>query len=119
MKIAWFLHALDSELGSEIVVEFKAAAAEVRFPAEPIVTWVQPGQWEDHTLNRARAWSHDNPDGLVLYMHTKGAHHAFVKDGHDTQKLWRGVMTDRLLCAWVARLEDLQGYDTSGVWWLT
>ena len=28
-------------------------------------------------------------------------------------------MTDRLLCAWVARLEDLQEYDTSGVWWLT
>ena len=112
--VAWFLHALDSSLGREIAKELISAGEESGFPAKPEITWVPEGTWEDVTLNKVRAWSRENPDALVLYTHTKGA----LRQDR-AQELWRGVMTDRLLRAWPARISDLQANDTSGVWWLT
>lgn len=114
MDIAWFLHALDNAAGREIVREFEEAATESRFPVTPVVTWAQPGEFEEHTLNKARTWSRTRRDGAVLYTHTKGAYRP-----DEAQKPWREVMIDRLLRAWPARLANLAEHDVAGVWWLT
>lgn len=117
MRVAWFIHALDTPPGRDVVQELAEAAAETDFPVAPRVTWASPGMWEEHTLNKARSWSTGNPDGLVLYTHTKGAYHDSFQNGLDFQALWRQEMADRLIRAWPARLADLRDYDTSGVWW--
>lgn len=72
--------------------------------------------WEEHTVNQARLWALENPDGYILYTHTKGAFHEAIYDGVNLQRLWREKMIDRLLRAWPARIEELQDHDTSGVW---
>jgi hypothetical protein len=127
MSIAWFVHALDADIGRQIVREFEEVATEARFPAEPRVTWAQPGQFEDLTLNRARAWALENPDGFVLYTHTKGAYHNSFYVVRATGKaitpgfndLWRMAMSDRLIGPWPSRIADLREHDAAGLFWIT
>lgn len=113
-EVAWFLHALDVPRGHEIADELQAFAEEARFPVKPLITWAQPGEFEELTLNKIRKWSRANPGAAVLYCHTKGAYHVF-----DGTEQWRSCMADRLIGAWPPRLAELCAYDTTGVHYLT
>lgn len=114
VTVAWFLHALDTLRGRTIVREFERAAEESGFPYEPRITWAQPGMFEEITLNKVRAWSKENLDGKVLYMHTKGAFTV-----HPANEDWRMSMESRLLGPWRVRLEDLDAVDAVGMHWIT
>lgn len=112
-RTAWFIHALDTDRGHEIVGEFERAAEEACYPYPPDVTWVKPGEgFEDVTLRKVRSWCLGNPDWAVLYVHTKGAYHPWPQNDQ-----WRERMTGELLGNWRAHVQALECHDTSGQFW--
>lgn len=112
--VAWFIHALDTPRGHEIVQEFCDLAVESEFIVEPFITWAQPGEFEEVTLNKLRECSIDNPGAKVLYTHTKGAYTV-----HLINEVWRVTMATRLITPWHVRLADLEEVDAVGLHWLT
>lgn len=98
----------------ELRRELRAFVTAARKPA---CCYEAASGWEQHTLRHvARYARRRKPLGLVLYMHSKGAHR-----GGRLQAAWRRSMT----CALLHNLDALTGplnagfFDAAGCHWLT
>jgi hypothetical protein len=73
-------------------------------------------QWEHGTLELVRNYSIANPDDIVMYAHTKGAH-----EHNDLNTAWRYTMDLAVCERWRSNRNALYyaGYDAIGTHWLT
>ena len=74
------------------------------------------GVGELPTMKAMKDYAQQNPDHLILYIHTKGAIH----NGSAIYELWRKCMEKWVIFNWRKCVKDLErGYDTVGAHWLT
>jgi hypothetical protein len=73
-------------------------------------------QWEHGTLELVRNYAIANPDDIIMYAHTKGAH-----EPHLFNNYWRRSMEIALVDRWKPNRNALHlgGYDAIGSYWLT
>lgn len=68
------------------------------------------------TLALLQQWCRENPDGRVVYFHTKSA----MYPGNAAWKAWRLCMESVILWDWKSCCRDLdQGFDCAGPHWLS
>lgn len=126
LRAAHFYHIWTGGNWQAIAAEHATALKDSKFDGNVFRCEISDG-YEDVTLNRLHQFClTTDPDTPVLYAHVKGSFRKmYLRDVSthtvypgDLQELWRQHMTDRLVRAWRARVDDLRNYDIVGCHWV-
>lgn len=99
--------------GTEELARMRAIASHYGISLTILGTHPDFHRYETPTLQAAYDWARSNPDGSVLYFHTKGASNP--ADGH--KRRWRRVMGRLMLAEWRTNADLLARYDVVGADW--